>query len=117
MPACGKVPRNPFMLIGQMTTADATRSPSGTESMWAYTHLPRGTKPDDVTAQVARIGLGEASRLCARFVAATKERPGGLSLLADDSAGPPSPAEVAELFRNFGKYAHMEGFRRLVSLL
>ena len=68
-------------------------------------------------AQTVRVGLGEASRLCARFVAATKERPGGLSLLADDSAGPPSPAEVAELFRNFGKYAHMGGFRRLVSLL
>jgi len=68
-------------------------------------------------AQAARVGLGEASRLCARFVAATKERPGGLSLLADESAGPPSPAEVAELFRNFWKYAHMGGFRRLVSLL
>jgi hypothetical protein len=68
-------------------------------------------------AQAARVALAEAARLCARFVAATKERPGGLSLLADDSAGPPSPAEVAELFRNFWKYAQMGGFRRLVSLL
>jgi phytoene dehydrogenase-like protein len=37
-----RVPRHPFMLFGQMTTADATRSPEGTESAWAYTHLPRG---------------------------------------------------------------------------
>ncbi|ONI76869.1 FAD-dependent oxidoreductase [Actinosynnema sp. ALI-1.44] len=40
--ACGRVPRNPFLLIGQMTTTDPTRSPAGTESMWAYTHVPRG---------------------------------------------------------------------------
>jgi phytoene dehydrogenase-like protein len=30
-----------FALLGQMTTADPTRSASGTESAWAYTHLPR----------------------------------------------------------------------------
>jgi phytoene dehydrogenase-like protein len=30
-----------FALLGQMTTADPTRSPAGTESAWAYTHLPR----------------------------------------------------------------------------
>lgn len=39
--ASGTVPHKPFMLFGQMTTADATRSPHGTESAWAYTHLPR----------------------------------------------------------------------------
>jgi phytoene dehydrogenase-like protein len=30
-----------FALLGQMTTADPTRSATGTESAWAYTHLPR----------------------------------------------------------------------------
>ncbi|MFC4855310.1 phytoene desaturase family protein [Actinophytocola glycyrrhizae] len=40
--ACGRVPRNPFLLLGQMTTADPARSPAGTESVWAYTHVPRG---------------------------------------------------------------------------
>lgn len=40
--ACGRVPRDPFLLLGQMTTADPTRSPAGTESAWAYTHVPRG---------------------------------------------------------------------------
>lgn len=47
--ATGVLPRRPFMLFGQMTTADATRSPAGTESAWAYTHLPRGVV-DDVSA-------------------------------------------------------------------
>ncbi|GIJ59403.1 phytoene desaturase family protein [Virgisporangium aurantiacum] len=36
----GRAPREPFLLVGQMTTSDPGRSPAGTESLWAYTHLP-----------------------------------------------------------------------------
>jgi len=60
--ARGRVPENPFMIVGQMTTADPTRSPAGTESLWAYTHLPRpeasrrsgagAPTPDDVARLV-----------------------------------------------------------------
>ncbi|MFC4332904.1 phytoene desaturase family protein [Streptomyces andamanensis] len=39
--ALRQVPDRPFSLFGQMTTADPTRSPQGTESAWAYTHVPR----------------------------------------------------------------------------
>ena len=39
--ATGRTPDRPFLLLGQMTTTDPTRSPEGTESVWAYTHLPR----------------------------------------------------------------------------
>ena len=42
----GVIPAAPFMLTGQMTTSDPTRSPSGTESLWAYTHVPHVTKED-----------------------------------------------------------------------
>jgi phytoene dehydrogenase-like protein len=49
----GRMPRTPFILLGQMTTADPTRSPAGTESVWAYTHLPHGQR--DVTEQVERM--------------------------------------------------------------
>ncbi|QBX55808.1 NAD(P)/FAD-dependent oxidoreductase [Nocardioides seonyuensis] len=35
-------PERPFLLFGQMTTSDPTRSPEGTESAWAYTHVPHG---------------------------------------------------------------------------
>jgi phytoene dehydrogenase-like protein len=38
--ATGRIPARPFVLIGQMTTSDPTRSPSGTESLWGYTHVP-----------------------------------------------------------------------------
>jgi phytoene dehydrogenase-like protein len=35
------VPARPFILLGQLTTADPTRSPAGTESLYGYTHVPR----------------------------------------------------------------------------
>ncbi|MCB5183303.1 phytoene desaturase family protein [Streptomyces antimicrobicus] len=35
------VPSTPFAVLGQMTTADPSRSPEGTESAWAYTHVPQ----------------------------------------------------------------------------
>jgi phytoene dehydrogenase-like protein len=47
------LPENPFMLFGQMTTADPTRSAAGTESAWAYTHLPRGLADDESAERLA----------------------------------------------------------------
>ncbi|WP_346742596.1 phytoene desaturase family protein [Rhabdothermincola salaria] len=44
--ATGQVPSRPFMLMGQMTTSDPTRSPAGTESAWAYTHVPQRVRRD-----------------------------------------------------------------------
>jgi phytoene dehydrogenase-like protein len=38
--ATNEMPPDPFLLLGQMTTADPSHSPPGTESVWAYTHLP-----------------------------------------------------------------------------
>ncbi|CAN5585853.1 NAD(P)/FAD-dependent oxidoreductase [soil metagenome] len=44
--ATGRIPSHPFLLLGQMTTTDPTRSPPGTESVWAYTHVPQRVKGD-----------------------------------------------------------------------
>lgn len=44
--AMGQVPSKPFLLVGQMTTADPSRSPAGTESLWAYTHVPQQIRSD-----------------------------------------------------------------------
>src|SRR5439155_19454730 len=38
--AMGRVPADPFIVFGQMGRADPTRSPAGTETAWAYTHVP-----------------------------------------------------------------------------
>ena len=46
-----RIPARPFVLVGQMNKADPTRSPAGTETVWAYTHVPlqgaggRGRRP------------------------------------------------------------------------
>lgn len=40
------IPDRPFLLMGQMTTADPSRSPAGTESAWAYTHVPQRIRGD-----------------------------------------------------------------------
>lgn len=49
------VPARPFLLVGQMTTTDPTRSPTGTESLWAYTHVPQRVRgdqgPDSLTGR------------------------------------------------------------------
>ncbi|MET0627489.1 MAG: NAD(P)/FAD-dependent oxidoreductase [Acidimicrobiia bacterium] len=51
--ADGYIPARPFVLVGQMNKADPTRSPPGTETVWAYTHVPQvprgdaGTQPGE----------------------------------------------------------------------
>ncbi|NKY87389.1 phytoene desaturase family protein [Nocardia veterana] len=78
----GVVPDTPFLLFGQMTTADRSRSEPGTESAWAYTHLPRGITDDaaaDLLAERVDAVLeahapGFVDRIRARIV----QRPGDL---------------------------------------
>jgi phytoene dehydrogenase-like protein len=55
--AVDEIPPNPFMLMGQMTTADPSHSPPGTESLWAYTHLPHRASwsTSEIAEQVARM--------------------------------------------------------------
>ncbi|MEU1315811.1 phytoene desaturase family protein [Streptomyces tibetensis] len=44
--AMRQVPDRPFVIFGQMTTSDTSRSPKGTESAWAYTHIPHEIAAD-----------------------------------------------------------------------
>jgi phytoene dehydrogenase-like protein len=55
--ACGEMPADPFIVTGQMTTADPARSPEGTESLWAYTHLPHRADwhPDQIREHARRL--------------------------------------------------------------
>lgn len=81
--ATGVLPKRPFMLFGQMTTADPTRSPSGTESAWAYTHLPRGIV-DDASADTIAERVGDvleehAPGFAASIVGQVVQRPSDLS--------------------------------------
>ncbi|GAA5201680.1 NAD(P)/FAD-dependent oxidoreductase [Rugosimonospora acidiphila] len=80
--ASGSVPEEPFMICGQMTTCDPSRSPAGTESLWAYTHLPQRpewprTAVEDVAArmeaQLERYAPGFGASVLARHVAGPAE--------------------------------------------
>ena len=59
----GRLPSQPFLLIGQTTKSDPTRSPAGTEAVWAYSHLPRGVADDESAGKLA----GRMERAIERF--------------------------------------------------
>jgi phytoene dehydrogenase-like protein len=40
------IPERPLLVLGQMTTTDPTRSPLGTETAWAYAHVPQNPRGD-----------------------------------------------------------------------
>ncbi|MEA2288932.1 MAG: hypothetical protein QOD55_929, partial [Solirubrobacteraceae bacterium] len=44
--ARGLLPAKPFLVMGQYSMVDPTRSPAGTETAWAYTHVPREVRGD-----------------------------------------------------------------------
>jgi phytoene dehydrogenase-like protein len=87
----GRAPRWPFVLFGQMTTADPTRSPVGTESAWAYSHLPRdvldGPAAADVVAQQAQRMVEAVERVAPGFgdLVVAEHRQSPFDLEADDS--------------------------------
>ncbi|MCX9192714.1 FAD-dependent oxidoreductase [Carbonactinospora thermoautotrophica] len=84
--ACGRLPRTPFVIFGQMTTADPTRSPAGTESAWAYTHLPRRPlSAEELAAQVTAV-----EELVERYA------PGFRDLVLDRLVQTPSELEAAD---------------------
>jgi phytoene dehydrogenase-like protein len=42
----GLLPAKPFLVMGQYAAVDPTRSPPGTDTAWAYTHVPRTVRGD-----------------------------------------------------------------------
>ena len=71
------VPDRPFLLMGQMTTADPSRSPAGTEALWAYTKVPRQISADagaeGAAAITGRWDAADADRMADRMQARIEE--------------------------------------------
>ena len=65
----GVVPADPFMLLGQMTTTDPTRSPPGTEALWAYTHVPQQFRSDEADLITGRWDQSDLNRMADRMEA------------------------------------------------
>jgi phytoene dehydrogenase-like protein len=49
----GEHPERPFVIVAQQSLFDPTRAPSGSHTLWAYTHVPNGSTVD-VTAAIER---------------------------------------------------------------
>jgi phytoene dehydrogenase-like protein len=56
----GRLPEQPYLVMGQMTLSDPTRSPAGTETAWAYTHLPNGYGEDEHAINVTLAAIEAA---------------------------------------------------------
>lgn len=65
--ARGLVPDRPYLVVGQMTTSDPTRSPEGTECAWAYTHVPQAPRGDAVGELTGRWTTRELDRFADRI--------------------------------------------------
>jgi phytoene dehydrogenase-like protein len=44
--AASEIPDRPFLVLGQYSMVDPSRSPEGTETAWAYTHVPQRPRKD-----------------------------------------------------------------------
>lgn len=61
------VPRDPFLLLGQMTTSDASRSPAGEQVVWGYTHVPRRIDSDPHGSITGAWDDGDGDRMADRL--------------------------------------------------
>jgi phytoene dehydrogenase-like protein len=105
--ACGELPADPFLLLGQLTVADPSRSPAGTESLWGYTHLPfrQSWTAAEIAGQVARMEAvleryapGFGRLVVGRHVAGPAELMAGDPSLVGGALGGGTAAAYQQLF-------------------
>lgn len=66
-----RMPRRPFVLVGQQYLADPTRSAGDVHPVWAYAHVPSGFSGDATEAvldQIERFAPGLRERIVGRHV-------------------------------------------------
>lgn len=91
--AAGRVPEDPFVLLGQMHTADPTRSPPGTETAWGYTHVPNTRARPDAAVWDAETTAALVSRVEA---AVERRAPGFTALVVGRHVQTPDDLEAAD---------------------
>jgi phytoene dehydrogenase-like protein len=95
--ATSHVPAHPFLIVGQMTTADATRSPAGTETVWGYTHVPARVRGDAGGTLTGKWDDAEADAFADRMEAEIEARaPGFRTLVRGRHVLAPPALEAAD---------------------
>lgn len=97
--AQGRHPHAPFVLVSQPTLFDPSRAPAGRHTLWAYTHVPAGSRADrteEVTAQIERFapGFRDTVLASASMDAGQVEAHNPNYIGGDISAGEPSLAQL-----------------------
>jgi phytoene dehydrogenase-like protein len=109
------LPATPFLLFGQMTTSDPARSPAGTESAWAYTHLPRNVtddaSADELAARVDAVLEAHAPGFADRVLARHVQRPSDLQGADANLVGGAVNGGTAQLFQQL-VFRPVPGFGR-----
>lgn len=96
--ARGLIPARPFLVFGQMNVADRTRSPAGTETGWAYTHVPQHVRGDAAGTLDGRWEAGEGEAFADRMEAEVEMlAPGFRDLILDRHVLTPRSLEEANV--------------------
>jgi len=72
----GGYAEKPYVLLAQQSLFDATRSPKGKHTAWAYCHVPNGSTKDmteTIERQIERFAPGFRERILARHVMNTSQ--------------------------------------------
>ncbi len=89
--AQGGHPDRPFVLVAQQSLFDSSRAPSGQHTLWAYCHVPHGSRVDmseRIEQQVERFAPGFRDCILARSCRATADlEMGNANLVGGDING------------------------------
>ncbi len=64
--ATGRVPAEPYLVMGQYSMVDASRQPAGAESAWAYTHVPQRIAGDEAGVVTGSWDEADERAMCER---------------------------------------------------
>src|SRR6476619_2638475 len=64
--ATGRVPAEPYLVMGQYSMVDPSRQPPGAESAWAYTHVPQTVNDDEAGVVTGSWDEADAAAMCER---------------------------------------------------
>jgi phytoene dehydrogenase-like protein len=74
--AAGRHAARPYCIVVQPGVVDDTRAPAGAETLWAYCHVPAGSRldmTDRIEAQIERFAPGFRDRILARHTMTTAQ--------------------------------------------